>query len=395
MFRAALTRLETHWINKKDRKPLVIRGARQVGKTWLARELAHQTSKYLIELNFERDPQLRSLFEPNNPQKILGNLEVYFGRKIAVTSSILFLDEIQDAPEIMAKLRWFYEEMPELPVIVAGSLLEFILGNHAFSMPVGRITYMHLEPLSFEEFLLACGQEVLLEYIQQITPPFQIPLALHQKLKDFFRYYVFIGGLPASVLSWTKEQSLEEIQSIQQDLLSTYRDDFFKYKGRFDVEKFHKMLQAIPVQLGQKFVYARVDASLQSQAAKQILALLDKARLSCRVRISSGNGVPLGGEVKDRGFKQIFLDVGLANRSLGNTFSLANTVIEGGISEQVVGQMLRCLFPFNVEPSLYYWEREEKGSSAEIDYLIDKDAESNVNNQWVMSIEEAYTLLGR
>jgi predicted AAA+ superfamily ATPase len=373
MFRSALHYLEKYWIKKNDRKPLIIRGARQVGKTWLARELAKNTTRQLLEINFERDPQLKSLFESNNPKIVLENLEIYLGKKIDLTSSILFLDEIQDAPEIIAKLRWFYEEVPELPVIVAGSLLEFIISDHAFSMPVGRITYMHLEPLSFEEFLCACGKETLLMYIKDIIPPFIIPSAIHQSLTDLFRRYIFVGGMPAAVASWVKDQSMDSVINIQQDLLSTYRDDFFKYKGRFDVNKLDKLLKAIPLQLGKKFVYSKADESIQSPSAKQILSLFNKARLSYSVEGCSGNGVPLAGEAQTKFSKQIFLDVGLANRFLGNNFSSLSTIIEGGISEQVVGQMLRCLFSFYVEPKLYYWQREEKGSSAEIDYLIEHE----------------------
>jgi len=371
MFRTALTYLEKDWLVSKDRKPLVVRGARQVGKTWLIRELSKNTEKKLIEINFERDPQIKSLFEANNPKVILLNLEAYLGVKIVPSSSLLFLDEIQEAPEIFAKLRWFYEETPELPVIAAGSLLEFTLQDYSVSMPVGRITYLHLEPLSFEEFLYAQGGEALLTYIEKIPPPFAIPMAIHQSLQEHFRLYLQIGGMPAAVSRWIEDQSIESVITLQQDLLATYRDDFFKYKGRIDVQKLDTLLKAVPSQLGEKFICSKADPSIQSPAAKQILSLFNKARLCHVVQSSAGNGVPLAAEVKSKAFKQIFLDIGLANRFLGTSFSFSKTTIEGGISEQVVGQMLRCLFPFYREPTLYYWQREEKGSSAEIDYLIE------------------------
>lgn len=370
MFRFALTYLNENWITYNNRKPLVIRGARQVGKTWLVRELAKNTKRQLIEINFERDPQIKSLFETNNPRVIIQNLAVYLGAHINPASSILFLDEIQDAPEILAKLRWFYEELPELPVIAAGSLLEFILQDHGFSMPVGRISYMHLEPLSFEEFLLAQNEELLLNYIQTLVPPFpvnKIPLAIQHKLEDHFRNYLQIGGMPAAVSIWI-DQGAKHAITIQEDLLATYRDDFFKYKGRIDVQKLDILLKAIPSQLGEKFIRSKADSSIQTATSKQILSLFNKARLAHVVKHSAGNSVPLAAEVKDKSFKQIFLDVGLANRMLG---SFSVYPIMGGIAEQVSGQMLRCLFPFYVEPALYYWNREEKGSNAEIDYLIE------------------------
>jgi len=370
MFRAALFYLEKNWITIQDRKPLVVRGARQVGKTWLIREFAKITEKQLIEINFERDPQVRSLFSSNHPNVILQNLEVYLGKKIDSKASLLFLDEIQDAPEIFAKLRWFYEDLPELPVVAAGSLLEFILSDHTMSMPVGRITYLHLEPLSFEEFLQAQSMDTLLTYIQELTLPFIIPAAIHNCLQDAFKQYLQIGGMPAVVSSWTKDASLDSIATIQQDLLATYRDDFFKYKGLIDVYKLDTILKAIPAQLGKKFVYSKADPSIQAPTARQILSLFNKARLCHVVKSSAGNSAALATEVKDKAFKQLFLDVGLANRFLGYNFLPTNLTIGGDIAEQVVGQMLRYLLPFYMEPTLYYWHREEKGSSAEIDYLI-------------------------
>lgn len=376
MFRHALTYLEKNWINQSDRKPLVIRGARQVGKTWLVREFTKNTNRDLIEINFERDPQIKSLFETNDPKIIVQNLEVYYGKHINLKSSLLFLDEIQDTPEILAKLRWFYEELPELPIIATGSLLEFILQDHAFSMPVGRISYLHLEPLSFEEFLMALGEEKSVEYLKNLEPPFTIPIALRHKLQDRLTNYLQIGGMPAVVQAYINQGASNAI-SVQEDLITTYRDDFFKYKGRIEIQKLNTLLKAIPSQFGQKFVYSKADPTIQSSTAKQVLSLLNKARLTHTVQHSAGNHVPLAAEVKDKSFKQIFLDVGLANRSLG---SFSVHPITGGIAEQLIGQMLRCLFPFYIEPTLYYWNREGKGASAEIDYLIE-------HNGYVIPIE--------
>jgi predicted AAA+ superfamily ATPase len=239
------------------------------------------------------------------------------------------------------------------------------------SMPVGRITYLHLEPLSFEEFLRAQGTETLLTYIQEIIPPFTIPMAIHQSLQDHFKRYLQIGGMPAAVSRWVKDQSIESVTMLQQDLLATYRDDFFKYKGRIDVQKLDTLLKAIPSQLGQKFMYSKADPSIQAPAGKQILSLFNKARLCHIIQSSAGNGIPLAAEVKNKAFKQIFLDIGLINRFLGAGLSLSKAASDGRTTEQIVGQMLRCLFPFYIEPSLYYWQREEKGSNAEIDYLIE------------------------
>src|SRR3989338_9046918 len=194
----------TKWFSESGRKPLVLRGARQVGKTWVVRQLAQDHQLQLLEFNFERQPSHKDFFASNDPKKILLNLESYLGRSIEPKKSLLFLDEIQAMPELLAKLRWFYEGMPELAVIATGSLLEFVLENHTFSMPVGRITYLHLEPLSFEEFLLARHKKKLLDYLQCYQLQDIFPLALHEQCLSLFKEYIFVGGLPAAVDQWVK-----------------------------------------------------------------------------------------------------------------------------------------------------------------------------------------------
>jgi predicted AAA+ superfamily ATPase len=377
MYRKALSYLNDNWFKDTNRKPLILRGARQVGKTWLAREFAKQKELTLVELNFERNPELKSLFQSNDPRVVLRDIESYTGISIKLESSLLFLDEIQDAPEVLSKLRWFYEEIPELPVIAAGSLLEFVLSDHSFSMPVGRISYLYVEPLSFEEFLLALDEYQLLNYIKTIELPFNIPDAIHQKLWGLFNLYCFVGGMPACVVKWIETKTLLDIAPRQEDLIATYRDDFYKYKGRLDVSRLLFVLSSIPNQLGQKFMYSRTGSDMQANVAKQILTLFNRAKLTHTVKLSSANTVPLSSEIKDKAFKQIFLDVGLVNRMLSKPFqpTRSHTAQDGGISEQVVGQMLRTLFPLFKGPELYYWQREEKGASAEIDYLIEHNGD--------------------
>jgi predicted AAA+ superfamily ATPase len=382
MHRNALQYLERSWFLDSKRKPLILRGARQVGKTWLAREFAKRNKLTFVELNFERNPELNSLFDSNDPKVVLRNIESYTGISIKLESGLLFLDEIQDAPEILSKLRWFYEEVPELPVIAAGSLLEFILSDHSFSMPVGRVSYLYIEPLSFEEFLLALDEQHLLNFIKTIviTPvefTFRVPDAIHHKLRDLFNLYCFVGGMPACVVKWIETKTFLDISPIQEDLLATYRDDFYKYKGRFDVSRLLSVLSSVPNQLGQKFMYSKTGSDIQSNVAKQILTLFNMAKITYTVKLSSANTAPLSSEIKDKAFKQIFLDVGLVNRMLSKPFqhTLQNTTKDGGISEQVVGQMLRTLFPLFKEPELYYWQREEQGTSAEIDYVLEHNGE--------------------
>lgn len=354
----------------------MLRGARQVGKTWLVRHLAKVSNKQLLELNFEKQPSYASLFASNDTAQILLNLGAATGQTINPETCLLFLDEIQTVPQLFSKLRWFAEDLPALPVIAAGSLLEFLLAEHSFSMPVGRINYMYLEPLSFEEFLLAGHQSSLYSYLLNHDLKNEIPAAVHHQLMNLFKEYLLVGGLPAVVSNWMLEKSLSKINQIQNDLLATYRDDFAKYRGRVPLERLEEVMMAVPKMLGQKFTYSRVNKDIQSAAIKQVLNLLEKARLCHRVQGSSANGVPLGAEIKEKYFKEIFLDVGLCTVSLGlNLNDLQSTheiimINQGGIAEQAAGQLLRTITAPYIEPALYCWSREEAGSSAEIDYVI-------------------------
>jgi predicted AAA+ superfamily ATPase len=375
MYRKAMAYL-THWMTLNVRKPLVIRGARQVGKTWLVREFAKTAGLTLIEINFEKRPDRADLFKSNDPKQILLELESALNQSIDPQKCLLFLDEIQSAPFVFSKLRWFAEDFAVMPVIAAGSLLEFLLHDHTFSMPVGRITYMHLEPLSFEEFLLANDKKSLHDYLQTVNLENSVPRSIHDDCLSLFREYVTVGGLPAAVSQWVTTKSLNEVSTIQYDLLSTYRDDFAKYRGRIALERLYETFNAVPKLLGEKFVFSRVNAQAQSSSVKQSLELLCRARVCHRISACAGNGVPLGSEIKEKYFKSIFLDVGLCSASLGLNFSQIQSphdlflINQGGIAEQVVGQLLRTIHPFYIEPALFYWLRDEPGFSAEIDYMI-------------------------
>ncbi len=364
------------WLNSSSRKPLIIRGARQVGKTWLVRDLAKRMDLQLIELNFEKKPQLASLFKENEPRIILENMELALGIVVDPKKTLLFLDEIQAAPQLIAKLRWFAEDLPELAVIAAGSLLEFALENHTFSMPVGRISLGYLEPLSFQEFLLAKGESQLAGYLRKYQISSQIPLAIHEKLLSIFKEYFFVGGMPAAVNTWVETRSLIALQQVQQELLTTYRDDFARYRGRLSIELLEEAMTAIPQQLGEKITYSKINPVVQSSAVKQALELLCKARVAHVVEGCGANGVPLAGDKNHKYKKMIFLDVGLSIGALGLRLSELTSiegitlVNRGGIAEQVVGQLLRTVELAFMEPALYYWHREDKGGSAEVDYLL-------------------------
>jgi uncharacterized protein len=364
------------WLQEADRQPLVIRGARQVGKTHLVRRLAQDAKLQLIEFNFEDNKQDISLFRTNDPYTTLLEIGASRGISIEPAKSLLFLDEIQGAATLLAKLRWFAEKMPELAVIATGSLLDFALEDHTFSMPVGRIGYLYLEPLSFEEFLHAKEKKLLLKYISEYTLANAIPATIHEQLISIFKEYMIVGGLPAAVASWIKEGSLEKTNKIHHNLISTYQDDFGKYRGRLAIERLDEVMSSVPMQLAQKFTYKRASLDAHSNQLKQALNLLNKARVVHKISSSHANGIPLSAQTNDKYFKEIFLDVGLCSAQLGirlNEIQSAkeiDLINKGGIAEQVVGQILRTIYPHYIDPKLHCWMREVSGSSSEIDYVL-------------------------
>lgn len=365
-----------NWLISPTRKPAVLRGARQVGKTWIVRELAKQSGMQLIELNFEKQRSLAIHFDSNNPATILLNLQSALNQSIDPANSILFLDEIQAAPDLLAKLRWFYEDMPQLAVIAAGSLLEFVLENHTFSMPVGRIQYFFVEPLGFEEFLLAKNETHLLSAIENISIENPLNAPLHDKANQLFKEFAIVGGMPESVVTWIQTSSLDKLAEVHNNLINTYQDDFTKYAGKLSIIYLEEVLRAVPKLLTKKFVYSHVNSTARHESIKQALSLLLKARLCHKVQSTSANGIPLGAEANAKTFKIILLDVGLISTLLGlklHQFSNLEDILvinNGALAEQAVGQLLRLLSPSYIDPVLHYWNRESASSSAEIDYVI-------------------------
>ena len=375
MYRFALDYLKT-WKGKSGRKPLVIRGARQVGKTHLVRDFAQELFESVVEFNFERNPELGSVFACNSPREIVGILELRFNTTITPGKTLLFLDEIQAAPQVIPVLRYFLEEAPELHVVAAGSLLEFALFDFPHSMPVGRIEYLHLGPMQFEEFLLARGEQRLVDYLDSFAPGEIVPGIIHQQLLDAFKCFLIVGGMPEAISSYLRKESFREAEEIKHSILSTFKDDFGKYSGRVPHVRLQKLFGRLPALVGSRFKYVRVDREEPARAIGRALDLFCLARVAHRVRHTSANGVPLGAEAKDNAFKTLFLDVGLMSTALGLTlldFERAEELLlvnSGAICEQVVGQHLLHSLPFYQEPDLFYWTRQKSTSSAEVDYVI-------------------------
>lgn len=363
------------WRDSPRRKPLVMRGARQVGKSHLAASFAERYLDGAVTIDFEQTPEAAALFSDKRPEKIISRLELFAGRQIVPGRTLLFLDEIQASPEVLASLRYFYEQIPSLHVMAAGSLLEFVLREHSFSMPVGRIEYLNLGPLTFEEYLAASGRSGLAVFLTEYSLGDELPPVIHGRLMEALREFLVVGGMPEAARAFIDTGSYIECDKIKQAILSTYRDDFAKYGGRGDIPRLRQVFQKLPRLVGGKFIYSHVDREARARDIGGALNLLFLARVAGKVRRSAANDVPLAAEADDRKFKVLFLDVGLMCRACGLgllDFELDDVVLvnSGAVCEQFIGQHLFHAGHLFEEPELYYWSREKRQSSAEIDYLL-------------------------
>ncbi|MFN2268160.1 MAG: ATP-binding protein, partial [Desulfonatronovibrio sp.] len=220
-----------NWFKDKNRKPLVIRGARQVGKSTLVQLFAKEHGKNLLSVNLERYPELSVVFNTKDPDQIIQQIEFLPGMKQVNQNSLLFLDEIQSVPEAIPALRYFYEDKPGLPVLSAGSLLEFVLSDHSFSMPVGRIQYLHMGPMTFSEFLRGIGEEKLSSFILDYEPGQPIGEIVHKRLLSLLRSYYYVGGMPEAVSVFSETQSYKQVSTVHNSIIETYLEDFPKYIG--------------------------------------------------------------------------------------------------------------------------------------------------------------------
>lgn len=360
------------------RKPLVIRGARQVGKSYLVRDFCKREGIELLEINFEKEPSLRRFFVEGHNSKTVELLKIHFGKQLD-TTHLLFLDEIQAAPEVFARLRYFFEDTPNIAVVAAGSLLEFALAELEYSVPVGRIEYLFLGPMQFEEYLLALGESSVLQLLSNWQPQAPLSEVIHNRLISHVRDFSVVGGMPEAVQRFILSKDFLAVESIQRNILETYRNDFNKFRKKVPIERLERVFNAIPSQVGKKWIHARVNPNEKAHMIDAALDALCKAKIAHRVYHSSGNGVPLAAEQKDNLYKVLCLDVGLMSVQLGLRIShLVDSesivrVNEGAIAEQWIGQHLLDHRLLMQPPQLFYWVREKAGSMAEVDYLIPQD----------------------
>ena len=377
-----------HWKQKKNRIPLLLRGARQVGKSFIVEKFGRAHFDTLVTVNFEQDPGLARCFNTLHPHEIITALSLSLHKKIEPGKTLLFLDEIQDCPAAIVSLRYFKEQYPELHVIGAGSLLEFVLNQDDFRMPVGRVQSLYLKPLSFKEFLSAMDYSDLREFIEQVNLTKTVPEPVHQTLLKLVRHYMILGGMPAVLQAYlstirlennTQAYDLAEAELQQTILLSTYRQDFSKYSKHTQIQYVQQTFEKAPGLVGNHVKYANVDPNARSQNIKLALELLQYAGLIYPIYSTTASGLPLITLMNEKKFKLLFLDVGLMTRAsrlaaelwLDNNLLLVN---RGNIAEQFVGQELLA-YGTNIEaPQLYFWCREKKSSQAEVDFITSVDS---------------------
>jgi len=360
------------WRADSGRKPLIIRGARQVGKTYTARALGDSFEE-LVEVNLEREPALGRVFETDlDPRRIVRDLRLLTGKRIEPRRSLLFLDEVQEAPQAVRALRYFREELPELHVVAAGSLLDLAL--ESIGTPVGRVDFLYMHPLSFVEFLSAAGDEALAQALGAVR---EIPRPAHDLLLVRLGTYLAIGGMPEAVATWVRHGDLPRCRKVLAGLADSYRQDFTKYAKRHEIKYVDLLFREAPSLQGQRFVYSHVSGEHRARELAPALDLLEKAGVVHRVLQSPGSGCPLRAGARPDRFKVLFLDVGLAQALLGlDTAELildASTAIthRGTIAKAFVGQeMIAYGFPW-AGRELFYWHREARGSNAEVDYLLE------------------------
>ncbi len=365
------------WKREKPHKPLLVRGARQVGKSTAVRHLASQFDHFL-EINFEEQRTVHSLFEGDlDPRTLCENLSIMFKVPVVPGKTLLFFDEIQACIPAISSLRFFYEKLPDLHVIAAGSLLEFALAETP-SFGVGRVRSMFVYPLSFNEFLLALGEDLLLDAKKKATVSSPLAEPLHRKLLDLLRRFLILGGMPEVISQYAQDRNVEACQQVLVDLIVSLRADFVKYKKQVPFSRISEVFDSVVRQSGGKFIYNKAATEANHKQVKEAVDLLIMSGLVVPVTHTSANGLPLAPESNPKKRKLMILDTGVFQRILGLNISEIlfednfKAINRGAIAEQYCGlELLKAASCFR-EEKLHYWHREALNSNAEVDYLWQK-----------------------
>lgn len=366
------------WKAQKTRKPLIVRGARQIGKSYTIESFAKENFEHVAVFNFEKQPQLVKIFDDDlSAPKLIERLELVLKRRIEDAATLLFFDEIQKCPRAITALRYFYEERPHLAVIAAGSLIEFALAE--ISVPVGRVSYATMFPMSFKEFLLALGEELLVDHMTRELPTKTD--VIHKKLLDLVRTYTMVGGMPEAVATYVLERSVIAAQKVHGELIESYKQDFSKYARQSRHPHLLKVLERLPQLVGRQVKFVMIDRETSAANLSEAIRILERAHILHRVRSASGSGLPLSSHASDKYFKLVFVDIGLfqslANIDWANIPQDADlvSVYEGALAEQFVGQELLACGDPQQHQELFYWRNEALNAAAEIDYLIHREGQ--------------------
>lgn len=368
-----------HWKTQRNRKPLVIRGARQVGKTYSIEQFGKNHFENFLKIDFELERSIHRVFEGDlNPSVLLMKFEAASGIRIIPGKTLLFFDEIQECPRALMSLRYFYEMMPELHIVAAGSLLELTFDEISF--PVGRVQFEWLRPLGFREFLWAMNLDLLAEKLPDFRQEEPLDPFIHEKFLEQLKFYFIVGGMPEAVSVFTQTRSLSEVARIHKVLIQAYLQDFVKYRRKTDVDLLNHIFQQLPAKTGSRIKYTELYPEKRIEKIKEALNLLQHALLFQKVRSTTAQGIPLGASASDKIFKTVFLDIGLMQHICGipstqilNGKNLLD-IYRGALAEQFVGQEL-LLYGGSENDKLYYWGRMKKNSTAEVDYIIARDGE--------------------
>jgi predicted AAA+ superfamily ATPase len=374
MFEREINKIFLEWKNRKKRKPLVIRGARQVGKTSAVNLFAGDSFKTYIYINLEQEDNL-ALFSRMNPvHELVQAIQLKFNKKIIAGATLIFIDEIQNSSIAMNQLRYFHEEMPDLHVAAAGSLLEVKMKSEGFSFPVGRVEYCYMHPVTFEEYLSAMKETEVLHYINSVKPEKKIPFEIHNTLMKKYQEYLLVGGMPEAVARYAETKSLIDVDPVYESILTGFKDDVLKYASMAKAKYIQYLVEHASKYIGLPVKYENFGGSnFRSREMSEAFDVLEKAMVISRVYASASSQLPIVNNLK-KSPKLLYLDTGLVNYQAGLRTEIMNikdinAVYHGQLSEQITGQtLLSQAIRKNI--NLSYWYREQKGSISEIDYLI-------------------------
>ncbi len=371
MYRIAMEKL-LKWKKSRRRKPLIIEGARQVGKTWLMREFGRQAYADAIYINFDSNSRMAELFASDlDTDRLIMGLELYAGRKIDPDSTLLIFDEVQEVPRALTSLKYFYENAPQYHIVCAGSLLGIAL-HEGTSFPVGKVDFLKLYPLSFREFLMAIDRERFAELLER--QDFEMITGFRQTYIDALKYYYFVGGMPEAVLSFSENQDFNEVREIQKRILTAYEQDFSKHAPNEIVPKIRMIWNSIPSQLAKenkKFIYGLVREGARAKEYETAIMWLSDCGLIHKVSRVNAAGIPLKAYEDLKAFKLFLVDVGLLGCMTGlrqRTLLDGNDLFvefKGSLTEQYVCQQLKTIADLGV----YYYTNDR--GSCEVDFVVD------------------------